>query len=277
MKRIGLRETDEQALAKAKQRAQRANRALAIGSDDPEEFQKLNAAAQKAAYELEVLEKKAREKKSQADKKLADEAKDRRDKDQQLQLDAFDRVKQEEDRIADAKKKLAEDAARDAEKESEKKKKLIEQEMERVNELADLRYERAWQFASDEQKLAQVIKEGREAQARVDADASSANLIAIEKVRKKYIELLETIRGKKDGSSTGGDSGDGSRMSRGVKVSAEDAARTDATYARNARLNSEAMRGRIRESRQVGSVEKGNKTDELLQQIRDSLKPKAVK
>jgi len=195
-----------------------------------------------------------------------------------LQLDAFERVKQEEERVADARKKAEEEVSRAKEKAAEEQKRRDEEEQKRVEELADLRYERAWEFASDEQKLAQVIKEGKAAQAKADADASSENLIALEKVRKKYIDLLETINGKKGGGSSGGDSGDGSRMRGGVKVSAEDAARTDATYARNAKLNEQSMRGRIRDAGIVGSDAKPlEKTESILASIDRKLTPKSTK
>jgi hypothetical protein len=277
LKRIGLRETEDQALAKARQRSARADTALRNGSDDPEKRAELVKDAEKAAYELEVLEKKAREKKSQADKKLADEAEDRRQRDLQLFIDANERVKQDEERVADARKKAEEEVAKAKEKAAEEQKKRDKQEQERYQEIEQMEYDRIWRRATNEQKVAQVIKEGREAQARYDKDASSENLLALEKVRKKYLDLMDEVNGKKGDGGTAGTGGDGSRTRGGVLVSAEDAARSDATMARNERLNRDSMGGRIRSARQVGSMEKGNKTDELLQQIRDSLKPKAIK
>jgi hypothetical protein len=272
LKRIGLRETEEQALTKAQARSKRADVALMAGSDDPEQREKLNVEAQKAAYELEVLQKKARERKAEADKKIADEARQRQERDVQLQLDAFERVKQQQDREADAAKKNAEELARAKEKAAEDQKRRDEEEQKREQELNDLIYERTWNAATDEQKLAQVIKEGRLAQKRADADASAENLIALEKVRKKYIDLMDSINGKK-GAGGGADGGDGSRMRGGVKVSAEDAARSDLTSARNARLNQETQRGKIRDSGRVGEAPL-KKTETILESIDRKLTPK---
>lgn len=273
MKRIGLRETDEQALTKAKQRAARANMALAIGSEDPEKLAELNVAAQKAAYELESLQKKARDKKAQEDKRLADEERERREDDLRLQIAANDRIKQDDERIADEKKKAMEEQVQLFQKMQEDYEKRMEDQRKLQEEIDQERYDRTWRFATDQQKITQVIKEGRAAQAKADKDASAENLLALEKVRKKYLDLLDTINGKK-GSGSDSDSGDGSRTRGGVKVSAEDAARSDATTKRNIRLNEEAMKGRIKGARQIGEKDPSDKTDSLLKEIRDKLTAK---
>lgn len=206
----------------------------------------------------------------------------------------FERAKQElanHARTADAEKKAAEIAKEAAEKkaeadkkQAEEKKKLDEEEAERKKTLADMQYERAWRFATDEQKIAQVRKEGREAQAAYDKNATTENFIALEKARKKWNDLREEINGAKKDSAATGDAGggrergeDGKLRLRGAVVSEADAARSDSTRARNASLNRDAMRSQIRESGKIGSVDKGDKTDRLLQEIRDSLRPKAIK
>ncbi len=275
MKRIGLRETEDQALAKAQQRSKRADAALRSGSDDPEEAAKLNAAAQKAAYELEILEKKATERRKQAAEKEAEEQKKRVERDKDLAMDAYERNKKLDEDQASAAKKIAEELEQQKKKAAEEQKKRDEEEQSRLQEIEEMEYGRTWRFATDQQKVAQVIKEGREAQARYDKDASSENLLALEKVRKKYLDLKDTIDGKKGESGAIG-GGMGGRERGGVLVSAEDAARSDATTARNAKLNQDALRGKIRDSGKVGAIDPNDKTDKLLQEIRDRLTPKKI-
>ncbi len=272
LKRIGLRETEEQALAKAKQRSARADLALRIGSEDPEKQSELLRDANKAAYELEVLQKKQREKKADADQKAADENKKRIEADEKLKLDAFERVRKEEEDIEAARKKATEDQAQAFKQMQEDYQKRMEDERKLQEQIDKERYDRIWRFATDQQKIAQVIKEGREAQAKYDADASSENLLALEMLRKKYLDLMDEINGKRGAAKSGATSGaDGSRTRGGVLVSAEDAARSDATSARNEKLNQDTMKGRIRDAGRVGGSSPQDKTDKLLEDIKDRL------
>jgi hypothetical protein len=188
------------------------------------------------------------------------------DEDFKLEEENHKRNLEVQKNIADAEKAAA-----------EQKKKSDDDEKKRVVELAELKQERAMRFATEEEKLAQLVKEGREAQAKADANASTENLIALEKVRAKYLDLIDAMNGKKSGSAApDSSSGDGSRIVRGVKVSAEDAARSDSTRSRNAQLEAESKRGHIRESGKVGSINPNDKTDKLLEEIRNSLKPSSL-
>ncbi len=173
-------------------------------------------------------------------------------------------------------------------KAAEVAKRREKEEAERLREIADMRYERAWRFATDEQKIAQVRKEGREAQAAYDKDASSENLVALEKARKKWLDLRDEINGAKKDATTAetGDEGggrtrgaDGKLRLRGAVVSEADAARSDNTRARNASLNRDAMRSRITDSGRIGNDAGSQlkRTEDLLTKIEGHLQPKAIK
>ena len=292
-KRIGLRETEEQALAKAQRASRMAENALnADAGDDPDKTAELIRNQQKYAYELEVLQKKAAERKKAEDDKAAAEAQARKERDFQLQMDANERVRKEEaedeKRKEDAATEAAEffkaidDAAAKAHEENVKKDAALSDEIEKE------KYDAIWRKASAEQQLAQVIKEGREAQAKFDRTKNKEDELAVLKLKKRYDELTDSAKAlnaeKENGTENEPEKGgrsvgaDGKIRRRGAVVSGEDAARSDATKARNARLNADGMSARITDSGQVGSVDvKTNKTDKLLQEIRDSLKPKKVK
>jgi hypothetical protein len=156
--------------------------------------------------------------------------------------------------------------------------KWIEKEAAAQKEADDLRYERAWRFASDEQKIAQVRKEGRAAQAAYDKEQSAENLVALEKARGKWIDLRDQIQGAKKDTDSGGDKlatggrergGDGRLRRNGVVISDEDATSTDKTKDRNAKLQSEAKRGEIKGGKGIGDSgqEVAKNTADLLKEL----------
>lgn len=235
-------------------------------------FQDLTAAAKKKANEEE---EKAREKHSKDEDARAKQ-----------ELDNYARAAEVKKRADDAAKEAADKQAEEFKKMQDDHQKRMEEEANRQEEIDAARYDRAWRFATDEQKIAQVRKEGQKALDAYNKESSSENLLALEKARKKWLDLRDEINGAKKDASSGSAAGetggrvrgeDGKLRLRGAVVSEEDAARSDATRKRNEALNRDAMRGKIKDAGRVGSTEKGNKTDELLQQIRDSLKPKAIK
>ena len=138
-------------------------------------------------------------------------------------------------------------------------------------QIEQMRYDSIWKNASNEQKLAQAKKEGQEAYAKAQSDASAENLLALEKARAKYNSVIDDMKGGKSVGAGSGASSDvlatggrtrneqGKLTRNGVVVSEEDAARTDKTKADN-KLES-------------GAISKEEHIS-LLKEIRDSLKPK---
>lgn len=333
LKRIGLRETDEQKLIKARRVAENANQAVSADSGrDPERTAELVRDANKAQYELDVLEKKAREKKADEDKKADEEARKRFERDLDWQMQSSERMRQEEKMRADDAAKSERDR-QDAIKETNKvmaeageigisdqeklvelldrekvisqhlegkakgtkehaetvldlertrldiaklRAKLNEEEQKQLQEIEQLEYDRTWRFASDAQRMAQVIKEGREAQARYDKEKSTESLLALEKLRKKWLDLRDEINKANDEAKA---SADAPIINNGAKVSAEDRARANATRERNEVLNREAQRGKIRDSGRIGNDGKPTmaKTENLLESINKKLDPESIK
>lgn len=183
---------------------------------------------------------------------------------------------------AQAKAKADEDAAR-------KKAQADEREQKALQELDQLEYDRKWRFATDEQRLAQIRKEGREAQARLDKEYNADNLLALEKLRKKYLDFIDELKKTKkelagreklskeldDAGLTRGEDG---KLRRGrVVVSDTDAARTISTQRRNAEFTAQARRQQITPAGRVGGSNGADtKESQLLAQIRDLLKPRAL-
>ncbi len=180
--------------------------------------------------------------------------------------------------IADA-QKAVDDAKKKAD---EEQKKRDDDEQKRFQEAEQMEYDRIWRFASTDQKIAQVRKEGKAAQAAYDKDASADNLKALEAARKKWLDLRDEINGaKKDATTSDALVGNGrtrdenGKLTRGgVIISEADAARTDSTIKRNGVLNRQAMSGRIRDSGKVGADGETAKSNQILEQIRVLLTPK---
>jgi hypothetical protein len=121
-----------------------------------------------------------------------------------------------------------------------------ESDAAKMAQIEEMRYEAIWKAASDEQRLSQAKKEGQEAYAKAQADASAENLLALEKARAKYNAVIDDMKGKKSGDTgNGGTTSDtlatggrtrneqGKLTRNGVVISEEDAARTDKTKAEN--------------------------------------------
>jgi hypothetical protein len=121
-----------------------------------------------------------------------------------------------------------------------------ESDAAKMAQIEEMRYEAIWKAASDEQRLAQAKKEGQEAYAKAQADASAENLLALEKARANYNAVIDDMKGKKSGDTgSGGTTSDtlatggrtrneqGKLTRNGVVISEEDAARTDKTKAEN--------------------------------------------
>lgn len=232
MKRIALRETEEQALTKAKARASKADAALrADTGEDPEESANLREAAESAALALELLQKKARERAKAAADKAADENKEREERDLTLTKQKLSRIDKIEEEAREKKQKEDEEDAAAA-------KKRAEDVAKTQAELDQLVYERKWEMATKEQKLAQAIKEGKEAKARDMFERTAESALALEKARQKYAKLLEEGKGgaeKRDALATGGRQRNekGQLTRNGVVISEEDAKRSDKTKAEN--------------------------------------------
>ena len=150
------------------------------------------------------------------------------------------------------KKRDGDQAARDQKKADAKAKaeaaaqKQRESDAAKMAQIEEMRYEAIWKAASDEQRLAQAKKEGQEAYAKAQADASAENLLSLEKARAKYNAVIDDMKGKKSGDTgSGGTTSDtlatggrtrneqGKLMRNGVVISEEDAKRTDKTKAEN--------------------------------------------
>ena len=260
MKRIGLRETDEQALTKAKARSAKADAALRADSgESPEESANLKEAAEAAALALETLQKKARERTKAAADKASAENKEREERDLTLTKQRLSRVDKMEEDAREKKNK-------DAEEDAAAAKKRAEDVAKTQAELDQMVYDRKWELATKEQKLAQALKEGQKAKAEDMFERTAESALKLEKARQKYAKLLE--EGK---SGAGGEKGDslatggrtrnekGQLTRNGVVISEEDAARTDKTKADNAL-----------EAKQITKEEHTS----LLKEIRDSLKPR---
>ena len=118
MKRIALRETDEQALAKAKLRSERADRALmADTGEDPEATANLKLAAEEAALVLETLQKKAREKKKAEDEKTE---KERNERELKWEMDKARRLDQQDKQNREDEKKRLEEIQNQVEEDAKK-------------------------------------------------------------------------------------------------------------------------------------------------------------
>jgi len=145
-----------------------------------------------------------------------------------------------------------------------------ESDAAKMAQIEQMRYDAIWTNATDEQKLAQAKKEGQEAYAKAQEDASAENLLALEKARAKYNGVIDDMKGKKSGVTGSGASTDplatggrtrneqGRLTRNGVIISEEDAARAEKTKADN-KLESE-------------TISKEEHTA-LLKEIRDALKP----
>lgn len=197
-----------------------------------------------ARIDLEKREREAAKKEREDAAKAAAEAKKKREDEF---LSEQDRRRRKEEKEA-AEKAESDKKFREAVEESKRK---AAEEGKRLEELAKLRYDNAWRYATFEQRLAQVIKEGRAAQAAVEKDANAANLIALEEARNKYRDLIESQKGLNAEKAKGNETGDAAQAtsrSGKVKVSAGDRARTLATRARNDRLTQEALSHQVRSS-----------------------------
>ena len=287
--RAKLNESEEQALKRARDASRIADAKLSEGSSDPEKMAALKRDAIKADGELAALEKKAGERKKEDAKKAADEAESRRKRDLGLQMDANERLRKQEEDAAEQKQKDAkefadffkaiDEAAVKAHEEN------LKNEADAQKEADDLRYARTWKFSTDEQKVAQVRKEGRAAQAAYDKNASAENLAALEKTRAKWLDLKDEIQGanksaKGEGTEdpSGRVRGADGKLRRGKTIiSDEDAERSDKTRARDALLNREALRGRIRDVGKVGGDAMSLKNVEaLLAKIDGRLTPRKL-
>ena len=172
----------------------------------------------------------------------------------------------------------AEQAGRDQKNADEKAKieaaaqKQRESDAAKMAQIDQMRYDAIWANATDEQKLAQAKKEGQEAYAKAQSDASADNLLALEKARAKYNGVIDDMKGKKsaDSSATtdplavGGRTRNekGQLMRGGVVISEEDAARAE-----KSRADSKLA------SKELSPAEHAD----LLKQIRDALKPQTIK
>lgn len=169
---------------------------------------------------------------------------------------------------------------------------LHKQQKDNQAELDKLRYDGIWRYATLEQKITQAKKEGQAAQAKAEKDASVENLIALEKAKDKYRDLIEEAKKLSSASGGGGAGGDilgrvglsrgaDGKIRRGnVVVSEEDAARTIATRSRTERLDRESRRHRVessftREAQAAKNDLKNAINDaQVLIDVRDSLVPK---
>ena len=162
---------------------------------------------------------------------------------------------------------------------------------EKINqEIETTRYNRIWKRATLEQKLVQAQKEGRAAQAAYDKEKTAENLLALEKAKTKWRDLKDEVdaaaksqdnatKVSVDPLATNGRTRgeDGKLHLRGAVVSKEDAMRSDATRAKNAKLNQEAQRGRIRDSKPIGDEESLATTNQILTMINNKMSPKSIK
>lgn len=281
LKGIAAGQTDEQKLKFAEKDFSRTQSAL-MGAQssvdaDPEEIMRLVQLNQEAGNKVDEIrrtlaekEKKRKEKAGEDAKKSAADDLDTTIANQVRNNDAFNNEQDEKKKAA---KEAADffaaldEAATKAHEENTKK------QADAAKRAADLRYERTWKSATDEQRLAQIIKEGKAAQAAYDKYASGENLLALEEIRKKYLDFMQEKAATGTDLATGGRErgGDGKLRKGGVVISAEDAARSDATRARNLRLN--VRHGLIKGTDALDAGEK-SKADEYLKQIVDFLKPK---
>src|SRR5690606_1398353 len=148
-------------------------------------------------------------------------------------------------------KKRLDEKAKAEQKVSDAKKKSDEEESKRIKELKDLERQRIWEAATEEQKLNDIIKRGRDALQKVkDNPQDTQAKIDLEKSRKELRDFQKGMTKtdtKKDGLSL--DSmrdADGKIRSRGVIVSDEDRKRTLEDRARNMKLSNESSKsGRI--------------------------------
>lgn len=256
------------------------------------------------AYDLEEIERQKQiavvnKQRAESKKKADDENRRRQDEDFKLADAAEQRRKQRDKESADAEKESAQKKAEmakevseivdmivDAQKDADKK------EAERIEELAKLRYDAAWESATFEQRLAQVVKEGREAQAAAEKDASTENLIALEKARDKYRDLLAELKDINAAKAKGNDLERGERgernkdgrftrkSGRGI-VSDEDRARADATRKRDAEFDASAKSKLVRNEKSGAGKGDGTKpmaeSEKLLAKIEGYLKPDSTK
>lgn len=118
----------------------------------------------------------------------------------------------------------------------------------------ELEEERRQRFMTNEQKLAEVIKQGRAAQAELNANPKDEQAaLKVEELRKKYLGLRDAITGANNARDGKGpadpdaaDRGEDGKIRRnGAVVSQEDRNRTRATRARDAQLNAQTRSQQI--------------------------------
>lgn len=255
-----------ESLLKSKQAEWRV--AVALGEDDLDIATK-RLAFDQASAEAKKLRAKAIIDAASEESKSNKESSEMQEQDMKLWFAAQKRKEDAEKDLADMAEKEAKDLAdknkKLDEEASDRNKKIIDEQAAAMKQADEMAYERKWKFATDEQKMAQAKKEGQEAFARAQFEANGENLRDLEKARKKYIDLQEAISGKK-----GGKGGGESLMNNGVKVSAEDRARTNAASAQAEKYNEESKRGRIESSAGIG--EGKSKTEDIVKPMQDLLK-----
>jgi len=88
-------------------------------------------------------------------------------------------------------------AAKLAAEQKSKAEKLVADEASAAAKIADLKYQKAWDAATNEQRLTQLVKEGREALADFEKDNTNKSLLRVEELRLKYEDLKKTMAGEK--------------------------------------------------------------------------------
>ena len=252
-----LAKSDADSLLTDKERAENAVKVTAqkkaewmaarSAGDDDKEILRARFEYEKAISNQKKLTAKASESASASEKKANDDHSAMVDQDMKTW---FGNQKRKEDAEKEAAKEIA-----------EIQKKHIEEISKAKEEADNMEYERKWNAATKEQKMAQAIKEGQNAEAVNKFERSDASRLALEKARKKYLDLLEG----KDSSGGGmaGEPGrergaDGKLRKNGVIISEEDAARTDKTKAAN----------------KITSENGGKRPEDILERIEKLLQPK---
>lgn len=164
---------------------------------------------------------------------------------------------------AERDKKLAENKAKLDAEDAAAAKKRAEDVAKTQAELDQLVYDRKWEMATKEQKLAQALKEGKEAKARDMFERTAESALALEKARQKYAKLLEEGKGgaeKRDALATGGRQRNekGQLTRNGVVISEEDAKRSDKTKAENKAISDNG----------------GRRSEDILERIEKLLTPR---
>ena len=204
---------------------------------------------------------------------------------------------------ASVEKKLREEEAAEAKKAADEKKQTAEKvsaalqksadeeavkQKKAAEELANLKYQKAWDGATNEQRLIQAIKEGRKALAAYEQNKTDENLLAVEKVRKKYEDVKEAIKAAADetkGISPGSDEklkgsglqrGEDGKLRRGkIIVSDADAARALKLKESDAGFNAKVNAQKIKDAGTGSGGLKGalSETEKLLGEIKTNLTP----